>query len=341
MDKNLFKILDGINKDENNTPKHERILLIDGLNLFFRNFAVLNYINQDGVHIGGLGGFLRSLGFLINQTKPTSVYIVFDGEGSSMNRKTLLPEYKSNRNNNKVVNWKTFNDVEEENNAKIDQISRLILYLRCLPVKIISLPKTEADDVIAYLSKILSKNPKNKTFIISNDQDYFQLITDNITVYKPTDKEYYTKEILYKKYNILPENFILYKTLLGDASDKIQGIKGLGKKGILKKFPELSEKILSLEDIFKICEKKYQEHIVYSRIIFEKNKILDNYRLMNLHNPFLDDNDKIFLNECVNSPNNSLNVKDFIVLYNQDGLNNVIKNVNFWIKDNFLTLNSF
>ena len=51
------------------------------LNLFFRNFAMMNMVNPDGVHIGGLGGFFRSLGAMIRQTQPTSVYVVFDGAG--------------------------------------------------------------------------------------------------------------------------------------------------------------------------------------------------------------------------------------------------------------------
>ena len=62
--KDLLKLLEGIQENEEKTPQknEDRILIIDGLNLFLRNFAVLNYVNQDGVHIGGLGGFLRSLG---------------------------------------------------------------------------------------------------------------------------------------------------------------------------------------------------------------------------------------------------------------------------------------
>lgn len=102
----LFKLLDNVNqedKDEPTSNKHSRVVLVDGLNLFLRNFAVLNYINSDGVHIGGLGGFLRSLGFLINNIQPTSVYLVFDGIGSSNNRKNLLPEYKSGRHQTRVT----------------------------------------------------------------------------------------------------------------------------------------------------------------------------------------------------------------------------------------------
>jgi len=90
--KDLFKLLDEVQeqREEPTLKKHDKVLVIDGLNLFFRNFAMLNMVNPDGVHIGGLGGFLRSLGALINQTQPTSVYVVFDGAGSSTNRKNLL-----------------------------------------------------------------------------------------------------------------------------------------------------------------------------------------------------------------------------------------------------------
>jgi 5'-3' exonuclease len=97
--KELFKLLDSVQENEDAIfPKrHDKVLLIDGLNLFFRNFAMLNIVNSDGIHIGGLGGFLRSLGSLIKQIQPTAVYIIFDGAGSSSSRKNLVPEYKSER----------------------------------------------------------------------------------------------------------------------------------------------------------------------------------------------------------------------------------------------------
>jgi 5'-3' exonuclease len=82
MEKNeLLKILDNVSEEEKTSTftKESRILIIDGLNLFFRNFAVINLVNESGVHIGGLSGFLRSLGFLIKNIKPTSVYVVFEG----------------------------------------------------------------------------------------------------------------------------------------------------------------------------------------------------------------------------------------------------------------------
>ena len=98
--KELFKLLDEVQEQgEETTPnRHDKVLILDGLNLFFRNFAMMNMVNPDGVHIGGLGGFFRSLGAMIRQTQPTSVYVVFDGAGSTINRKNLLSEYKSQRN---------------------------------------------------------------------------------------------------------------------------------------------------------------------------------------------------------------------------------------------------
>ena len=162
--KDLLKLLEGIQENEEKTPQknEDRILIIDGLNLFLRNFAVLNYVNQDGVHIGGLGGFLRSLGSLVKQIQPTSIYIIFDGIGSTINRKNLVPEYKSNRNLQQI-NKVIFNDTEDENESKSDQIGRLIQYLKCLPVKILSLDKVEADDIIAFLSVETTKNKTTKS----------------------------------------------------------------------------------------------------------------------------------------------------------------------------------
>lgn len=340
----IFKLLDGIKQEEKEGPtfnKHSRVLLIDGLNLFLRNFAVMGIINESGVHVGGLGGFLRSLGSLINQIKPTSVYIVFDGIGSSTNRKNLLPEYKSNRNITRITNWDAFDNLEEENDSKIDQIARLIHYLKCLPVNIVSLDKVEADDIIAFLSGYLSETHDSKVYIVSADKDFIQLVNEHIIVYRPIEKAFYTPEVVKDKFKLPAENFIIYKTLLGDASDVITGIKGLGEKKLIKLFPELYERVVTLDEIFEISEKKYKEHIIYSRIIFERDNLEKNYILMNLKNPLLDDQEKEMLSEFTDSDTQALNPKDFLQFYNEDGLGRIIKNVDFWIRDTFKVLNSF
>ena len=109
--KELFKLLDKVTEEKTTDPtfnKHSKVLLIDGLNLFLRNFAIMRNINEESVHVGGLVFSLRSLGAYINLIQPTSVYVVFDGEGSTTNRKNLLPEYKSNRNISRMTNWEIF-----------------------------------------------------------------------------------------------------------------------------------------------------------------------------------------------------------------------------------------
>jgi DNA polymerase-1 len=302
---------------------------------------MINYVNQTGVHIGGLGGFLRSLGSLIKLNQPTSVYVVFDGMGSSLNRKNLLPEYKSNRNITRITNWDIFDSLEEENDAKVDQISRLIHYLRCLPVNIISLDKAEADDVIAYLATHYHNLGKSKVVIVSSDKDFIQLVNENITVYRPTEKEFYTPDTVKEKFGILSSNFIIYKTLLGDKSDQVQGIKGLGEKGLLKKFPELIDNTLSLNDILNISAEKYKEHIVYSRIVFEENNLRINYKLMDLQNPLVDESQIRILKEAIDKQVPSLDIPSFTHLCNEDGLGNILKNISYWLPENFKVLNSF
>ena len=342
--KDLLSLLDNISEEQEETSlsKNNRVLLIDGLNLFFRNFAMLNIVNSEGTHIGGLGGFLRSLGTLINQIQPTSIYVVFDGEGSTVNRKNLLPEYKSGRHQHRITNWDTFEDLDDEHDAKVDQIVRLVQYLKCIPVKTVALDKVEADDIIAYLSKhIASLHPENKSFIVSSDKDFIQLADEQITVYRPIEKDFYTKEVVMKKFGVLAENFIVYKTLMGDASDKIPGIKGLGAKKLAKLFPELGERPITLEEIIELSIDKHKEHVIYSRVVFDADILRRTYKIMDLHNPMMDDLEKTFLKELEASDLPVLNSDLFLRLYAEDGLRHLIKNVDYWIQNTFKDLISY
>jgi DNA polymerase-1 len=342
--KALLKLLDNMDKPEQPAAtfdRHSRVLIIDGLNLFLRNFAVLNYVNQEGVHIGGLGGFLRSLGFLISQNQPTSVYIVFDGVGSSLNRKNLLPEYKSGRNQTRMTNHDTFDDLDEEHDSKVNQISRLIHYLRCLPINLIMLDKVEADDIIAHLTRYLTEEYQSKCVVVSADKDFLQLVNNSITVYSPMIKEYYTPKTVEEKFGLHPENFILYKTLLGDSSDKIKGVQGLGPKKLFKLFPELTYQKMTLDDIFDISEAKYKENVLYSKVVFDNEHLRKNYLIMDLSNPLVDDGEKKHIENIIEQPIEKTKSADFLRLYHEDGLNHVLSNAEYWIRDTFKVLNSF
>jgi 5'-3' exonuclease len=129
--------------------------------------------------------------------------------------------------------------------------------------------------------------------------------------------------------------------LLGDKSDKVEGIKGLGEKGLLKKFPELAERPCTLQDIYDISCAKFKEHIVYARIVDEIDKLENNYVIMDLHNPLMDELEKNYINDVIIEPLTPLNTKDFMKLYNEDGLSHMIKNTEYVLNTTYQTLNRF
>jgi 5'-3' exonuclease len=338
MKKDLLNLLDTVQEHGEELPQSERYLLIDGLNLFFRNFSAINAVNSNGVHIGGLGGFFRSLGALIRTIQPTQVYMVFDGVGSSNIRKNIIPEYKSNRNTSRITKHELFDNLEEEDDSKINQIVRIIQYLKTLPVKTVSLPTVEADDIIAYLSSTLPTKPEDRVFIVSSDKDYLQLISDKVIVYRPIEKEYYTTDTVKEKFNITPHNFLLYKLLMGDNSDGVTGIKGLGAKGLFKRFPELATQDLSFDDLIDLAEAKLKEHIIYARVLHNIPLLEDKYRVMDLSNPMMDDKDKMFIDKFVeNAPLNFL-PDTFVEMCNEDQIGNLIRNTDYWVRDIFKDL---
>jgi DNA polymerase-1 len=327
--KSLLKLLSETSQytEENG----ERYLLIDSLNLFFRNFSTINAVNNNGHHIGGVGGFMRSLGAMIKLIQPTKVYCIFDGIGSSQNRKNIITEYKSERHTNRITNWDVFEDLDDEDESKVNQIVRIIQYLKTLPVHTTSLDRAEADDIIAYISKKLIKSKNDKVFILSSDKDYLQLINKQIMVYRPIDKVLYTEDKFIEEYGIHPKNFILYKMLMGDNSDKITGVKGLGKTKLPKLFPELFEGEISFDDLINICENKLKEHIIYARILFEIDRFKDKFKIMDLHNPMLTEYNKMYLDDFITNNEIRFHPELFIKMYNEDQIGNLIRNVDSWL----------
>ena len=338
MKKDLLNLLNTVQEHGDELPQSERYLLIDGLNLFFRNFSAINAVNSNGVHIGGLGGFFRSLGALIRTLQPTQVYMVFDGVGSSNNRKNIIPEYKSNRNVSRITKHELFDNLEDEDDSKVDQIVRIIQYLKTLPVKTVSLPRVEADDIIAYLSSTLPTQPEDRVFIVSSDKDYLQLVSEKVIVYRPIEKEYYTTDTVKEKFNVTPHNFLLYKLLMGDNSDGVTGIKGLGSKGLFKRFPEIATRDLSFDDLLDIAEAKLKEHIIYARVLHDIPLLEDKYRVMDLSNPMMDDKDKMFIDKFVENPHLNFLPETFVEMCEEDQLGNLIRNTDYWVRDIFKDL---
>ena len=122
---------------------------------------------------------------------------------------------------------------------------------------------------------------------------------------------------------------------MGDNSDGIKGVKGLGKKGLLKKFPELEQPNVTLGDIVTICESKFKDNITYARVLNSIDELELNYKLMDLSNPMIDESDKEYLKELAEDQDLNYIPKTFLEMYDEDQIGGIIRNVEFWLQDVF------
>jgi DNA polymerase-1 len=330
----MTSYLDLLNKIEKTPDRklNDHVLIVDSMNTFIRSFAMLQSMNPQGHHTGGLVGFLRSLGFLMRTIDPTRIICVFDGQASSASRKNIDPEYKANRNIKRITNWELFDDKEDEFASMTMQMGRLVEYLQCLPITLISIDKIEADDTISYLAQKFGENNKRVT-IVSSDKDFLQIVDENIEVYSPIKKVTYRKKEVQEEVGVLPENYLVMKALLGDNSDNLTGIKGLGPKTLLKEFPGLvKDPLFDLIDIHKICTEKLQTKKIFAQILYDWNKVKTNYELMNLLQPKLGDYEIFHILEKIREPISHLQVNTFLKMLEADQIEALNKNVEGWLE---------
>jgi len=345
MNKNrLLDIFNNIKPEDRQIRYHQnsRVLIVDGLNTFLRSFSAINKSNVSGHHIGGLTGFLRSIGYLVKLHSPTRVIIVFDGEDGSTSRKFIFPEYKGKRDKKRTVNFKSFNNVDEEQEAKYNEMVRLMDYLNFLPVTCMCIDKLEADDIIGYLAnKIYKDYEDSQTIIVSTDTDFLQLVNDRVKVFSPKKKRMYNEEAVIQDYNVHPSNFLLYKTLIGDDSDNIPGVEGIGEKNVTVLFEILKENSeKKLQDLYDICENPPKKSVLYERILNSSNRVEIFYKIMNLKEPTICDSDIDDIRRQFFRPTGSLRKLDFIKMYHKDKLDGSMQNIETWL-DIFSTLNSY
>ena len=332
----IFSLLDNVKKNDS-LNVNDRVLIVDGLNLYLRVFAVNGALNDNGVPVGGLTGFLRSLAYAIREVNPTRVIIVYDGAGGSQRRRKIHPEYKSNRKPGKrITRWDAFKNATEEKESMKIQFSRLIEYLEFLPINVISIDKIEADDTIAYIAHTLLDK---EVTIMSADQDFLQLVNDRITVWSPTKKKFYTPRMVEADYGIPAHNFLMYKVLMGDKSDNIEGVKGLGPKKLPKIVPDLfTQTTLDLDFILEHAGKG--EEPMHKKISESETQLRLNEELMDLKNPPISGELKLQIARLIEAPINLLSRNDFIMMYNDDQLGNAIKAPDLWLREHFVKLNT-
>jgi len=318
------------------------ILIIDGLNTFLRSFTMINHMNPDGHHIGGLTGFLKSIGYAIRMSDPTKVVVIFDGIGGSNARRNLYPEYKANRNSSRITNHNIFSSKDEESESINNQISRLIQYLQCLPVTVISIDGLEADDIIGYLANKFQPHEETaRVTIMSADKDFLQLVSDKVHCYSPTKKKIYTPKDVLEEFGVSSSNFLNYKILMGDTSDNIPGITGLGPKKLIKLFPELiSNTKVELDEIISSSADKVDENKLYLSVVERRHQLLINHQLMSLNGSFLSPENKQLVKDAFNN-SYELNIPIFLQLYHNDKLGESIPNTSSWLTQLFGYPNSF
>lgn len=340
MNKKYLSILANLKKEDyaERNP-NDKILLIDGLNTFIRAYTVNPTMNDHGVHIGGIGGFLLSIGYAIKMLKPTRVIICFDGKGGSAKRRKIFPEYKANRRVKKQIT--RFNSImtrNEEKAAMHYQLHRLTEYLAVLPVTVMAPENIEADDAIAYLTQQIY--PESKCVIMSSDKDFLQLTTDRVQVWSPTKKKLYFKDDILEDFGVPNHNFLTYRLMKGDSSDNIPGVRGTGVKTLMKSLPILfGDDKITVDDIIEYTTKNNKSKI--NQRLSESRDILElNYDLMQLDEVDIHGIAKGEVMEIARDKIPLLVKFKFLKMMLEDSTNASIKNPELWLKQVFAHLNA-
>ena len=247
----------------------KKLVLVDGNNLMFRSYYATAYTgnimkSSKGVPTNALFGFVSMINKIIAEEKPEYMAVAFD-VGTNF-RKQEYSFYKEGRS--------------ETPKELIEQFPIARKILDAMGIKYLELEPYEADDIIGTLVDLGEKDDDFESLIISSDKDLLQLISDDATVklLKQTGFIKYTKDEFIKDYGIEPIKMIDLKALMGDSSDNIPGVKGIGEKTALK----LLQEYKSLEGIYENIDNitgKTKEKLVNDReMAFISKKIATIYR---------------------------------------------------------------
>jgi DNA polymerase-1 len=319
--------------------KIQNTLLVDGNALFKRAFAgAKDEYNSKGEHIGGVYQFLTLLRKLLTEDLYHRVYVFWDGNFSGKLRYDIYEPYKSGRGKD-YKNGTQPVDEEELKQRKLIWEYLNELYVRQLKHEVI-----EGDDFIAYYC--LTKKQNEKVTICTNDRDMAQLISEDVRIYFLDLKNYVDNSNFISYFCYKLENAALIKTMIGDNSDTIKGIKGLGVKTLLTLFPELTERELNINEIISIAKEKQEERLknkqkplavldniinsvtegVQGKRIYEINDML-----VNLKRPMLTEDGIRELEQLIDGTLDSSgrDIKKVLIYMERDGLDKSIGEVRY------------
>ena len=228
----------------------DKIILLDGNSLSYRPFYAMPALkNKKGLYTNSVYGFTLMLERILEDTKPKYALVAFD-KGKETFRHKSYEAYKGTRDKTPTELVEQFGYVRE--------------LIESYGIKYEEHLDYEADDIIGSYAKIAEKAGL-EVIIVSGDKDLTQLASDNITVYYTkrgvTEIDYYTPEFINEKYGLTPQQIIDMKGLMGDKSDNIPGIPGVGEKTAIKLLTEYENVENVLENIDNISGKKLKERL--------------------------------------------------------------------------------
>lgn len=199
------------------------MILIDANNLYARYYAQLSFMVVNKCNVGGMFGFLRNL-YSFKQKFNDNILVIWDGKNGKEMRRKIYPEYKRNR-------------TYKFDNNFIASKEELFNVLKDTGIPQVKMDDWEADDVIGYIANAVtnfsSTLTTEKIYIVSNDKDFWQLISDRVFILIK-DRIFDLEELQKETGCVSGQEFLSCKALAGDYSDNIVGAKGIGLKRALK-----------------------------------------------------------------------------------------------------------
>jgi len=296
----------------------KRVMIVDALNAFFRAYIVNPSLSAHGEPIGGLKGFLQILQKLSREIKPDMIMIIWDGPGGSRKRRQQNKNYKEGRKPIRINRQTDLTEEQQRANMVWQQL-RLMEYLNEIPVAQLRFDEVEADDVIAYTTKLSHFKGWQKV-IVSSDKDFLQLCDDETVLFRPIQKKVHNKVNIVEDFNIHPRNFALARAIAGDASDNLKGVPRAGLKSISKNFNFLREdKDATLQEIFDFCLKTDSKAKFFGNVLSYRDIIIENYKLMQLYAPALSLQCREKVHYALDNFEFDYNKTEVIRMMNQDG----------------------
>jgi DNA polymerase-1 len=270
-----------------------KTLIIDGNNLLKIGFHGVRDFYHEGRHVGGTWHFINTIRRFIEEQNFDKVVVFWDGNSNSSARKLIYPQYKEHRRSD-------FNEFKQD--SFNEQKERIKQYLEEMFVRQIVIDNNEADDLIAYYCQISEDEIKT---IFSGDKDLTQLISDKVSIYSPNSKQVYKNgdKIKIQFHEFPHQNIKTYKILSGDKSDNIDGIYYLGEKTLVKLFPELLDRTVTITDILLKAEtllKEDKDNKALQNLLSGKTKtgvygeefFIINEKIVDLSKPLITDDAK-------------------------------------------------